>query len=268
MRYILLTVILICISCGKNEKAEVSEKIRPKATSTNHFFKSKEISIGNTFFAGEELIDFTVAEMNDFDAIDSLSYSIYKSNDHDFHIVAIEKFLENEEVEHYQIMDTVIVKDIKDLRFKEQLKSKAKLTIQLFSKNKLLKEWNYTKPRKKELSSKWLGLYELNINKDADNPEHGCTITFEVAQDSILYKINGSKAYEKYELLGEVKNNELYLIYRRYIDGFEKPSIAKYTDFGRIMFDGTNYSLESPGLNNRFNDGEHERYILNKKVTR
>lgn len=267
MRYILLTVILICISCGKNEKREVTEKMEKKETPKNSFLKSKEISIGNRFYAGDELIDFTVVSTTDFNTIDSLSYSIYKSNDHNFYIVAIEKFLENEDVEQYEIIDTVVVKEIQDLQFKELLKSKVKLNIRLLSKNKLLKEWDFTKSRRKEIPSDWLGLYEFSINKNSDNLRAGCTISFKVTKDSILYEMVGFKALEKYELLGQIKDNALHLKYRKHIKGFENPAIVKYMDFGRIVFDGTNYSLESPGLNNRFNDGEGENYILNKKVT-
>lgn len=256
MKYILLIAIIFCFSCKRNENTIIQKK---------NFSTSEEIGIGKEFYSGDELTDFTCITNKNFKKVDSLSYTIYKNNNNNYYIVSLEKMLSNYDKELFKIIDTVIVKKTNNLEFKEYVKSESKINIQLFLDNKLLKEWEFTKNVKNQIPSSWYGLYQFTINENSDDWKEKHSISFLVTKDSLIYEAAGYQLFNRYELLGNIKNNSLQLKYNKLLDGIESAVLEKTKDFGSITFDGKNYFIESPFINQSFEVGTNRKYLLNKK---
>ena len=106
--------------------------------------------IGKTTYAGGELYDFTMLKYGDFENIDSLAYGVYKNEVEKlkYRIFTIEKFVKNDEMEEWKILDTLNIKNFinKDFVLKEVIIGKKVKIIALF-KNIKLKEWVFNKKK-------------------------------------------------------------------------------------------------------------------------
>ena len=99
-----------------------------------------EIFIGKEFYAGDELSDYECIKNSSHFKSDSLCYSVYKPLHYHYFVFSLEKFLSNEDVEKFRILDTVHLKSIAHINFIHN-----ELGASLFLDDKKIKEWNLNK---------------------------------------------------------------------------------------------------------------------------
>lgn len=76
-----------------------------------------EIFIGKEFYAGDELSDYECIKNISHFKSDSLCYSVYKPLNYHYFVFSLEKFLSNEDVEKFRILDTLHLKNIAHINF-------------------------------------------------------------------------------------------------------------------------------------------------------
>ena len=99
-----------------------------------------EIFIGKEFYAGDELSDYECIKNSSHFKSDSLCYSVYKPLHYHYFVFSLEKFLSNEDVEKFRILDTLHLKNIAHINFIHN-----ELGASLFLDDKKIKEWNLNK---------------------------------------------------------------------------------------------------------------------------
>ena len=99
-----------------------------------------EIFIGKEFYAGDELSDYECIKNSSHFKSDSLCYSVYKPLNYHYFVFSLEKFLSNEDVEKFRILDTLHLKSIAHINFIHN-----ELGASLFLDDKKIKEWNLNK---------------------------------------------------------------------------------------------------------------------------
>ena len=92
-----------------------------------------EIFVEKEFYAGDELSDYEFKS-------DSLCYSVYKPLNYHYFVFSLEKFLSNEDVEKFCILDTLHLKNIAHINFIHN-----ELGASLFLDDKKIKEWIFNK---------------------------------------------------------------------------------------------------------------------------
>ena len=95
-----------------------------------------EIFIGKEFYAGDELSDYECIKNSSYFKSDSLCYSVYKPLHYHYFVFSLEKFLSNEDVEKFRILDTLHLKNIAHINFIHN-----ELGASLFLDDKKIKEW-------------------------------------------------------------------------------------------------------------------------------
>lgn len=95
-----------------------------------------EIFIGKEFYAGDELSDYEFIKNSSYFKSDSLCYSVYKPLNYHYFVFSLEKFLSNEDVEKFRILDTLHLKNIAHINFIHN-----ELGASLFLSDKKIKEW-------------------------------------------------------------------------------------------------------------------------------
>ena len=99
-----------------------------------------EIFIGKEFYAGDELSDYEYIKNSSHFKSDSLCYSVYKPLHYHYFVFSLEKFLSNEDVEKFRILDTLHLKNIAHINFIHN-----ELGASLFLDDRKIKEWNLNK---------------------------------------------------------------------------------------------------------------------------
>ena len=99
-----------------------------------------EIFIGKEFYAGDELSDYECIKNISHFKSDSLCYSVYKPLHYHYFVFSLEKFLSNEDVEKFRILDTLHLKSIAHINFIHN-----ELGASLFLDDKKIKEWIFNK---------------------------------------------------------------------------------------------------------------------------
>ena len=99
-----------------------------------------EIFIGKEFYAGDELSDYEYIKNSSHFKSDSLCYSVYKPLHYHYFVFSLEKFLSNEDVEKFRILDTLHLKSIAHINFIHN-----ELGASLFLDDRKIKEWNLNK---------------------------------------------------------------------------------------------------------------------------
>ena len=99
-----------------------------------------EIFIGKEFYAGDELSNYECIKNSSYLKSDSLCYSVYKPLHYHYFVFSLEKFLSNEDVEKFRILDTLHLKNIAHINFIHN-----ELGASLFLDDKKIKEWIFNK---------------------------------------------------------------------------------------------------------------------------
>ena len=99
-----------------------------------------EIFIGKEFYAGDELSNYECIKNSSYLKSDSLCYSVYKPLHYHYFVFSLEKFLSNEDVEKFRILDTLHLKSIAHINLIHN-----ELGASLFLDDKKIKEWIFNK---------------------------------------------------------------------------------------------------------------------------
>lgn len=199
--------------------------------------KQEEIFIGKTFFDGDELNDYLFEKSESFINIDSLDYTIYRKVGAKDYILSLEKFIQNDDVRKYLIIDIVNFKnyDSSSFSIKESCIGEE-VNLIVFQKNKILKKWSF---KKKNLNQTVKSL-KLKLKKYKIKEEIKCDLNEDGLEDLILIfepKII-DKREDNYDVL---MDSPLYVLMKNKNIGY----IAMHND--KIIYTSS-YNCPSDGL--------------------
>ena len=212
---IFLALLCFFICCNRqvdNKKIDDTKKIKTHNQYNKKAFndKIKEIYIGKEFFSGDELINYEWVKSQSVKEIDSLSYSVYKSISANNYIFSLDKFLKNEDVEKFKIIDTVNLKS-KNIEVKVDNFSDYK-TLNLLLDKKLIKKWKFKTYSKKEqdningdIISKKTSIFNSWVNNENYIPE------IHITNRDISYLFHGQCIY--FFPIKIINDNEVELLW-------------------------------------------------------
>jgi|GEM_PF-5628335 len=150
-------LLIIALSCKQNKSyrkpIEASPTTLPAAA---EILDQKDIFIGKEFFAGDELNSVETVRTKKT-GIDSISFSIYKQEKNNIYIFSLERFLKNDDVEKYTIIDTINLKSADVQVNNENVGSNEILYLK--SNKKLIKKWTFNKHKFPAGSPQFTGSY-------------------------------------------------------------------------------------------------------------
>ena len=140
--FLILYSFLLLSTCQQQQVQYDNSVATTTVTETvgNENSSKDEIFIGKEFYAGDELSDYEFIKNSSHFKSDSLCYSVYKPLHYHYFVFSLEKFLSNEDVEKFRILDTVHLKSIAHINFIHN-----ELGASLFLDDKKIKEWIFNK---------------------------------------------------------------------------------------------------------------------------
>ena len=140
--FLILYLFLLLSTCQQQKVQYDNSVATTTVTETvgNENSSKDEIFIGKEFYAGDELSDYECIKNISHFKSDSLCYSVYKPLHYHYFVFSLEKFLSNEDVEKFRILDTLHLKNIAHINFIHN-----ELGASLFLDDKKIKEWNLNK---------------------------------------------------------------------------------------------------------------------------
>ena len=140
--FLILYSFLLLSTCQQQQVQYDNSVATTTVTETvgNENSSKNEIFIGKEFYAGDELSDYKFIKNSSYFKSDSLCYSVYKPLNYHYFVFSLEKFLSNEDVEKFRILDTLHLKNIVHINFIHN-----ELGASLFLDNKKIKEWIFNK---------------------------------------------------------------------------------------------------------------------------
>ena len=140
--FLILYSFLLLSTCQQQQVQYDNSVATTTVTETvgNENSSKNEIFIGKEFYAGDELSDYECIKNSNHFKSDSLCYSVYKPLNYHYFVFSLEKFLSNEDVEKFRILDTLHLKNIAHINFIHN-----ELGASLFLDDKKIKEWIFNK---------------------------------------------------------------------------------------------------------------------------
>ena len=140
--FLILYSFLLLSTCQQQQVQYDNSVATTTVTETvgNENSSKDEIFIGKEFYAGDELSDYECIKNSSHFKSDSLCYSVYKPLHYHYFVFSLEKFLSNEDVEKFRILDIVHLKNIAHINFIHN-----ELGASLFLDDKKIKEWIFNK---------------------------------------------------------------------------------------------------------------------------
>ena len=140
--FLILYSFLLLSTCQQQQVQYDNNVATTTVTETvgNENSSKDEIFIGKEFYAGDELSDYECIKNSSHFKSDSLCYSVYKPLHYHYFVFSLEKFLSNEDVEKFRILDTLHLKNIAHINFIHN-----ELGASLFLDDKKIKEWIFNK---------------------------------------------------------------------------------------------------------------------------
>ena len=140
--FLILYSFLLLSTCQQQQVQYDNNVATTTVTETvgNENSSKDEIFIGKEFYAGDELSDYEFIKNSSYFKSDSLCYSVYKPLHYHYFVFSLEKFLSNEDVEKFRILDTLHLKNIAHINFIHN-----ELGASLFLDDKKIKEWIFNK---------------------------------------------------------------------------------------------------------------------------
>ena len=140
--FLILYSFLLLSTCQQQQVQYDNSVATTTVTETvgNEISSKDEIFIGKEFYAGDELSDYECIKNSSYFKSDSLCYSVYKPLHYHYFVFSLEKFLSNEDVEKFRILDTLHLKSIAHINFIHN-----ELGASLFLDDKKIKEWIFNK---------------------------------------------------------------------------------------------------------------------------
>ena len=170
-----------------------------------------EIFIGKEFYAGDELSDYECIKNSSHFKSDSLCYSVYKPLHYHYFVFSLEKFLSNEDVEKFRILDTLHLKNIAHINFIHN-----ELGASLFLDDKKIKEWNLNKTPNITSPEDIVITEEGGIQND-----NGEMIQFKNITE-VINRIQKSKLFTLKKMyqhdLNQDGNKDIFLVFENIID--------------------------------------------------
>ena len=170
-----------------------------------------EIFIGKEFYAGDELSDYEFIKNSSYFKSDSLCYSVYKPLNYHYFVFSLEKFLSNEDVEKFRILDTLHLKSIAHINFIHN-----ELGASLFLDDRKIKEWNLNKTPN-ITTPKDIVITEEGIIQN----DNGEMIQFKNISE-VINRIQKSKLFTLKKMyqhdLNQDGNKDIFLVFENIID--------------------------------------------------
>ena len=140
--FLILYSFLLLSTCQQQQVRYNNSVASTTITETvgNEISSKDEIFIRKEFYAGDELSDYECIKNSSYFKSDSLCYSVYKPLHYHYFVFSLEKFLSNEDVEKFRILDTLHLKSIAHIDFIHN-----ELGASLFLDDKKIKEWIFNK---------------------------------------------------------------------------------------------------------------------------
>jgi hypothetical protein len=182
MKFIPYSLLLFfALSCKQNKSYRKPIEARPKTiTAVAEILDQKDIFIGKEFFAGDELNSVETIRTKKT-GIDSISFSIYKERKNNIYIFSLERFLKNDDVEKYRIIDTI---NLKSADVKVNIENVGSNEILHLKSNKsLIKKWTFHKHKFLERSPQFTGSYTghfLRMKGESGDARGGATIRLKI----------------------------------------------------------------------------------------
>lgn len=210
----------------------------------------KEIFIGKNFYTGDELSNFMVNKTGNTN-IDSISYSIYQSvNQKNLFIFSLEKFISNEDIELYKIIDTINIKgNVKRIKLIEADSLDYK-NLNLFYEGKKRKSWSFPNynSNSNTANNKWLGSYSLTVDygKLDEFSEMQISYDIQVSENNCTFSGLGYKTYFTDSCKYIFNNDQLVLKYIKEIDGDGFSNYNTIDTLAIINLKNNLYYIKSP----------------------
>jgi len=242
--WLLLILVAGCRSPGSRAR-RVSPSPPPSAETA-----AKEIFIGKEFFAGDELVNYEVAQTGALRA-DSLSYSIYRHTRDSGLLFALERRLPSSDAEKYCINDIVALRPgaaLTSIRVDEAAAAGNRWIVTLRSGDTILKVWKAAPPAASPAQS-WAGDYRARIRYGPldEHAEMAIDYDLHIGADSCTFSGLGYKTYFtdlcRTEPAGEGRLN-LYFV--KVLDGDGASDHSGKGLLGTIIFRDGRYFLKSP----------------------
>lgn len=195
-------LLIIAVSCKHNKSSRRAIDTVPKTnTAIDKISNQKDIYIGKEFFSGDELNSVETVRTKTT-GIDSISFSMYKERKNNHYIFSLERFLENQDVEKYRIIDTV---NLKSTDVNVSIKNVGGYeTLYLKSNQKLLKKWTFDRRQFPASGNQFTGSYTghfLRMKEESEDARGWGTI-----------KANINNTSAKFQLDSYVENVKKHLI--------------------------------------------------------
>ena len=182
MKFIPYSLLLMfALSCKQSKSSRKPIEAVPETNmAVAEILDQKDIFIGKEFFAGDELTTVeTVRTMKT--GIDSISFSIYKERKNNIYIFSLERFLKNDDVEKYRIIDTIKLKSA-DVKVNIEHVGSNEI-LYLKSNNNLIKKWTFNKHQDPARSPHFTGSYTgqfLRMKGESGDPRGWATIRLKI----------------------------------------------------------------------------------------
>ena len=186
-----LLLLIFALSCKQNKSHQTPIEVGPNTnTAVAELLDQKDIIIGKEFFSGDELKSVETVKTNNT-GIDSISFSIYNDRNNNNYIFSLERFLKNDDVEKYRIIDTVKLKSADAEVYIETVGSNE--IFYLKSNKKLLKKWTFNKHKSPEGGSKFTGSYTghfLRMKEESGDARGWGTIKIAINKDVANFQLD------------------------------------------------------------------------------
>jgi len=150
-------LLIIALSCKQNNSPQRPVEAAPNTnTAAAEILDQKDIFIGKEFFSGDELSSVETVRTQKT-GVDSISFSIYKERKNNNSIFSLERFLKNDDVEKYRIIDTINLESADVEVNIENVGSNEILYLK--SNKKLIKKWTFNKHKFAEEGHQFMGSY-------------------------------------------------------------------------------------------------------------
>lgn len=173
--------LIIALSCKQNKSSPKPIEALPNTNTAGvEILDQKDIFIGKEFFAGDELNNVETVRTKET-GIDSISFSIYKQKKNNIYIFSLERFLKNDDVEKYRIIDTINLKSA-DVKINIENVGNNEI-LYLKSNKKLIKKWTFNKLKFPAGSYQFTGSYNghfLRMKDESGDARSWATIRLKI----------------------------------------------------------------------------------------
>jgi len=211
--FLILYSFLLLSTCQQQQVQYDNSVATTTVTETvgNENSSKDEIFIGKEFYAGDELSDYECIKNSSHFKSDSLCYSVYKPLHYHYFVFSLEKFLSNEDVEKFRILDTLHLKNIAHINFIHN-----ELGASLFLDDKKIKEWIFNKTPN-ITTPKDIVITEEGIIQN----DNGEMIQFKNITE-VINRIQKSKLFTLKKMyqhdLNQDGNKDIFLVFENIID--------------------------------------------------